>query len=477
MIKSSRREAILKMGAWPLLWPLLRSGRADAQTMPKRVVIIFSPNGPIMERGPATGSETNFTVHDWWAPVARHKADGFFFAGMQQAGVPFGNHNEFGHQSAGTGALTARTTEGTNNATGPSLDQFIGQELQKKGIVTPLRSVLWGLVTGVAPNWGPFYEAAGKPLTPQVNPFKALAEIAPSLTAAPAAPGAAAPMADPRLVRKRFVLDLAYKDCKEIVGGLGSEGKALLDFHCTNIESLQKGIIKSLETSATTPMPGAAAGRCMAPTKPNTTLPSTAGFHLPQAADETLKAFADLIPLALACDVTRVIGFSLGTTAGRLQLPTSYNVPSAAKVDSGDSGPQHHAWTHTYNTSAEKKTALKTFNVWFAENVARIIDKLKATPDADGKPLMDSTLVLWTSELGHNAGSPLDPHPNNNIPVMLFGNSQGAFKPNRFHNGDNSDNSALTLHKLFVSIIQHTGLTNINAFGKQGSGALDWLKG
>ena len=54
MIKHSRRKVIQQMGAWPLLWPLVRGGRAEAQTMPKRVVIIFSPNGPIMENGPAS---------------------------------------------------------------------------------------------------------------------------------------------------------------------------------------------------------------------------------------------------------------------------------------------------------------------------------------------------------------------------------------------------------------------------------------
>lgn len=466
MIKSTRRQLIQQMGAWPLLWPLVQVGRAQAATPPKRVVIIFSPNGPIMEKGPATGTETNFNINEFWAPLARHKADGLFFTGMHQAGVPFGKHNEYGHQSAGTGALTARTTEGTNNGTGPSLDQFIGQALQQKGIITPKRSLLWGMHNNTG-NWGPWYEAAGKPISPQNNPYSALADIAPGLTG-----GDAAPIVDKKLLRKHFVLDAVYKDCKDLTANLGAEGKALLEFHCSNIESLEQSVAKAL---APANLPKGI--DCKAPEKLNTTLDAKANYGAANSRDEAMKAFTDLIPLAFGCDITRIIGFSFGGTADRFAIPTSYGIPSAAQVDSGDSGPQHHAWTHTYNNSPEKRSALKGFTTWYSEKVATIVDKLKATPDANGKPLLDSTLVLWTSELGHDQGNPLEPHPNRNIPVILFGNSEGAFKTGRMFLGQNDNASALVLHQLFVSIIQHTGLTDINSFGNQGTGPLGWLKG
>lgn len=96
--------------------------------------------------------------------------------------------------------------------------------------------------------------------------------------------------------------------------------------------------------------------------------------------------------------------------------------------------------------------------------------------DANGKPLMDSTLVLWTSELGGEVDS-LEPHANWNIPVAMFGSSQGTLKPGRLYSTkDPGEKSALTLHQLFVSIIQHAGLTNITSFGNKDTGPLDWLK-
>ncbi len=471
MIKSNRRDLILKMGAWPLLWPVLRAGTSyGAATPPRRVLIIFSPNGPIMEQGaPGFGNtDTAFDVHEWWAPLARHKELGFFFTGMVQAGVPFGKHNEYGHQSAGTGALTARTTEGTNHATGPSLDQFIGQELQKRGVITPKRSLLWGLHNKVG-NWGPWYEDVGKAAQVQSDPYKALADISAGLGGAPMGAGGV----NRRLLRRKLALDAAYKDCRELTAGLGTEGKALLDFHCANVDSLQKSVLKSIDGAAQT-MPTAAKMNCQAPAKPNTELLANANFAAADNRDEITKAFTDLMGLSFACDVTRVIGFSFGATSDRFAIPSKYMVPSCGKVDSGDSGPQHHAWTHVQSSPPEKRAALKAFYLWYSEVVAKFLDKLKSTLDADGKPLMDTTLVLWTSELG---AAGLEAHPNHHIPVVMFGNSAGAFKPGRLYRGAGASNSALILHSLFVSIIQHTGLLDVNTFGNKGTGPLGWLKG
>lgn len=464
MRRLARRHLLQQAGLWSLAWPVLRHARLEAAeaTAPKRVIVFFSPNGPIMERGPVSGTERDFTLHDWWKPLERHKADGLFFAGMMQAGVPFGEHNEYGHQSGGTGALTARTTEGTNNSTGPSIDQFIGQKLLEQGIVTPKRSLLWGLHDSVG-NWGPWYEAAGKPVNPERNPYAALNDIAPGL-----APTTGAPPVNP-LLRKRLVLDRAYKDCKQLLGKLGAEGQALLDFHCNNIESLEKSVSESLNRP---PGPD-----CRAPTKPDTTLGADANFGQADNRDEMMKAFTSLMALSLSCDVTRVIGFSFGGTADRLAIPASYAIPSSAQVDSGDSGPQHHAWTHVYDQSDTKRAALKGFYNWYAEQVALVIDKLKATPDVNGKSLFDSTLVLWTSELGHQPGSSLEPHPNGHIPVILFGNGGGQFKTNRFYDGDSSPQTSIMLHQLFVSLIQHAGTSGVDTFGNQGQGPLEWLQG
>ena len=87
---------------------------ADPLEGPHRLLIIFTPNGPQFVDGPTAdgGTETNFQLHDWWGPLARHKDDGIFFRMCHQPGVPFGDlkGDEYGHLSGTIGALTARTT-------------------------------------------------------------------------------------------------------------------------------------------------------------------------------------------------------------------------------------------------------------------------------------------------------------------------------------------------------------------------------
>ena len=472
-MKFSRRDLLKAGGAWALLAPVLMSHGAQAMgdgDLPKRVVILFSPNGPCVEKGPGVGAERDFALHEWWSPLERHKDQGAFFTGLHQAGVPYGEHNEYGHQSAGTGALTARTTEKTNNSTGPSLDQFIGQELERRGLTTPRRSVLWGLHNKVG-NWGPWYEAAGKPVSPIFNPYDALADLAPFL-------GDASSIEQRRNVlgRRQLILDTAWNDCAPLRSKLGAEGRQILDFHCDNLENLERTLGDSLNGGMTCPLPDG----------PATNLPQDANFMQRSTRDEAMNAFVEMTALAFACDLTRVVGLSFGATAARFAIPESYNIPSSAKVDSGDSGPQHHAWTHVYGQDEASVTArasaLRGFTQWYSEWVARLLDKLTTTLDANGDPLLKSTLVLWTSELGYKRDK--GAHPNANIPVLLFGDSMGSFQMGRHYREEDhrqgewtKQKAAMPLHNLFVSIGRHAGLSDLDTFGNAGRGPLDWLAG
>jgi hypothetical protein len=168
-----------------------------------------------------------------------------------------------------------------------------------------------------------------------------------------------------------------------------------------------------------------------------------------------------------------VVGISFGSGASRFAIPEKYGVPTSPKVDSGDSGPQMHAWTHRPKSDPNTTQALKIFYNWFSDRVVKLVDKLITTKDADGRPLIETTVVLWTSEFGSGG-----PHTNVNVPVLLFGDSAGAWKTGRqFSVTGDSATRALPLHALFVSIIRHMGLASIDTFGNAGRGPLDWLQG
>ncbi|MEM9072723.1 MAG: DUF1552 domain-containing protein [Myxococcota bacterium] len=455
-MKTWRRRFLQQAGLCAAAWPFLRPSRSRATVeTPRRLVIIFTPNGPQHLTGPTVegGSETDFSLHDWWSPLERHKADGVFFRGVHQAGVPFGENGEYGHRSGTLGALTARTDERSGTSTGPSLDQFIGQELQRAGVVTPKRQILWGHYDRAR---GPFFEAAGEAVAPIASPYEALADLAPSLG------GEGSTMVDAALARKHFVLDHIAADCARLRGELDGPGREMLDFHCSNIESLEASVAEAMRPRAV---------ECIAPSGPLTTMPEDTNWTGRETRDDALNAFTELMALSLVCDLSRVVSFSFGSGAARFSIPESYGVPVSGRVDSGDSGPQMHAWTHQGGDDALR--ALNIFYSWFSEKVATLLDKLKTTLDADGRPLLDTTLVLWTSEFG--AGGP---HSNGNVPVMLFGNGCGEIATGRqFVASGNRDEKALVLHNLFVSLIRYVGLRDVDTFGNAGRGPLDWLAG
>jgi len=457
-MKISRRSVLIGSGlasaAAPLgMWQRTASGAAAA---PRRVVIIFSPNGPQHETGPTEGTETAFKIHPWWSPLEKHRARTNFFRGVHQAGVPFGKVDEYGHQSGSCGALTARTTEGTKTGTGPSIDRFIGQQLEKAGVITPKRSLLYGLYDGARSPW---FESAGQAVAPITNPWTGLAELAPSFKTDGKG------VVNKALRRQHFVLDHLAPDCKKLRARLGSEGRTRLDRHCAEIEALEKSLASSL-TNPPGPM-------CKEPTSPIAAHPTTHAWTGAEARDDAMDAFTELMALSLVCDVTRVVGISFGSGASRFALPASYKVPISPKVDSGDEGPQMHAWTHRPKTDPDALKALSIFYNWFSTRVVKVVDKLQSTLDADGRPLLESTLVLWTSEFGSGG-----PHTNGNVPVMLFGDSAGTIKTGRHFQAEGEREArALVLHQLFVSIIRHMGLPSIDTFGNSGRGPLEWLQG
>ncbi len=455
-----RRDMLRNLGLWALGAPVLLHGQRHSRANPtdavRRVIVVFTPNGPQHVTGPTLegGSETDFELHPWWSPLSRHKSKGCFFRRIHQAGVRFGENSEYGHRSGTVGALTATTTGPTGNvAQGPSIDQLIGQELQAAGVVTPKRSMLWSLEDNAAA----FYEAAGQRATPATNPYEVLADIAPSF-------GVENEALEKSLRRKRLALSHSGGDCKRLREQLDGTGKDMLDFHCANVDSLQASIDATLAQGVAS---------CQMPKSSVIDAPEDTNFTGREQRDVTMDAFEQLAALAFTCDVTRVLGISIGSGASRFAIPESYGVPASGQVDSGDSGPQMHAWTHQSSSDPQTMEAMGLFYNWFSSRVASLIDTLETTFDADGRPLMETTLVLWTSEFG--AGSP---HSNDNVPVMLFGNSEGRFATGRQFEIDGSrEERSLPLHSLFVSLAHHMGLEHINTFGNAGSGPLEWLEG
>lgn len=136
-------------------------------------------------------------------------------------------------------------------------------------------------------------------------------------------------------------------------------------------------------------------------------------------------------------------------------------------------------------SGAAKVSALRIFTTFYANQVALLVDKLKTTNDVHGKPLLDSTLVVWVSELGGNSSN-RDPHQTGGTPVVLFGGGQGTLRTGRYLRGKCQEGAydakaknveaGQDMAKLLVSVIRYMGLTDVDSVGVTGAkGRLDSL--
>jgi hypothetical protein len=460
-LKRLSRRGLLKHTALAsVLLPVLR--RRDARgaiTSPRRVIFIFSGNGPIEAAGPASGSELSFTLHDWWRPLERHKADGIFLSHMAAtgSGVVVGR----GHAIGGQVLSGYGCNEATRWALGETIDQTIAKRLEARGKAGLKRSVTWGLARGLPDA---FFADRERPIAPERDPSKAWASLFANFVAPPTS-GASSNQAALRLARERSVLDFVHADCKSLRDGLGAEGARLLDDHCTTLRSMELNLNANLANGA--------GATCSKPGDPG-----ARAWTDPENIDAQLDAFINLMAAALACELTHVVGFQFSGEAARNRLATTYGVPSSGKVDSGDSGPAHHAWTHN-GDSPSKLKALGIFTTFYAHGVAKLLDKLKATTDVHGQSLLDSTVVLWVSELGGHPKN-RDAHQTGVTPVLLFGRGQGTFKTGRYIQGpvpespyealDKNIAGGQDMARILVSLARYMGLDDLTNIGAAGGG-------
>lgn len=179
--------------------------------------------------------------------------------------------------------------------TAPSIDAHVAAVLSRD---TPVKSLLFGMHGG--PKGDEFTEtfvaAAGAKAKHALNPNTLLSRMV------GVRPGpAGAPGAPPTTVLGTRLLDVVRSDLARLDRGLAAEEKALLTEYLTSMEAYQKKE-KALADLATT---GGGAG-CAIPSTPPT------GMGMPGVA--AMDSMFRLSTLALKCNVTNVIGATMGNT-------------------------------------------------------------------------------------------------------------------------------------------------------------------
>jgi len=128
---------------------------------------------------------------------------------------------------------------------------------------------------------------------------------------------------------------------------------------------------------------------------------------VPEDWAEHVKLMFDLQVLALQADVTRVITFQMAREASTRTYP-QIGINEA-----------HHPISH-HGNQPEKLAKLARINAYHVSLFAYMVERLKATRDAEGS-LLDSTAYV----LGSGMGNP-NVHDHTNLPLVVAGGRNGA---------------------------------------------------
>jgi hypothetical protein len=400
----SRRATLRGAGvaiALPWLEAMSSTTRLARAAAPKRAIFFFSPNGSIRDAWTPTGSETAFTLSRILKPLEPHIKDIVVLDGVDNVAATKGPGDD---HMRGMGCMLTGTElqPGTNKggcggctggglAGGVSVDQEMVNKLKPP---TKFPSLELGVQAGSQGTvWGySNYKAAGQPLPLENSAGKVFTRVFGEFTGNPAD--------DTALMRLRMdrksVLDAAAKHYEALNPKLGRDDKAKLDAHLAGIRDLEKRVLAGSTKTA--------GMGCAKPPAP------AAAADFPAIGKQQM----DLVTMAVACDLTRIATLQWSNSVGG----TRFTWLGATRG--------HHDMSHDGDGVAESKEMLTKINVWYAEQFAYLISKLKAIPEEGGTAL-DNTVILWVNELARgNAHS----HPD--MPFVLAGRGGGKIKTGRY---------------------------------------------
>lgn len=210
---------------------------------------------------------------------------------------------------------------------------------------------------------------------------------------------------EPAALARSMVLDAVRSDAADLRGRLGKNDRTRLDLHLEGIHELQNRLTAEV-------MGGEACG-----------LPLDPGN--PVSERMRARAFAELVAMAFACDLSRVVSLEFSSPASHVDYPD-------IGINAMGLGTSFHEYEHQNGYDANVLTGLRYFIELFGEFVAA----MKALPEAGGN-LLDRCCILGTSDVSGGWD-----HAMNDYPLFVAGKAGGALVHPGVHVSLAGDNAA-----------------------------------
>ncbi len=472
--KTWGRREFLKaagLGTGAMLAPYIPILEQEAQAQggfPKRLVLITTPCGSVMNKWRPTGTETNFNPSYILQPFVSdaqrsgkpsHKDKLLIVDGIDSQPMDGGGHD---HRAViFSGEHLTNVGESLSYHTGESIDQTVARRINQntafpEGVHLGVSAWEKGN-DGKSPRGFAFAKknpAGGLsiPFSPMIDPRVAYDTIFRGT-------GGGGDSKDS--LRRGLVFGHIKHNIGSLSGKLSKADQARLDQHLDSVNQLEQRLLDS--------------GSCTAPARPpqyTNGEVNARGEGSGYKTEEITEHQLSIAAAALACGLTQVIGFQWGTDGSTGEAPYVPSFP----------GSDIHAVSHDGDATAQN--AMADLNRWYALRFARFLDKLAAYPEGNGT-LLDNTLVVWVKAMSSG-----NSHSNRNNPVVLMQGANSYFPMGRYvtygsfadmapRNGQTrKDYGGQPINRLLVSICHAMGLEDITKVGSgdTGSGPLADLR-
>jgi hypothetical protein len=398
-------------------------------TAPIRSAFVYFPNGAIPKVWWPKGSGTDYELSRTLEPLAGVREHIQILGGLDHRNATAGLDGAGDHARANGTFLTGvrMKKSATEVHGGVSIDQVMAQQI---GHLTRFSSLelscdaerpTGGCDSGYACayQYNVSWSSPTTPMTPEANPRHVFERLF-----GEGAPGERAEHLKMRRQQERSILDFVLEDARDMQKRLSTRDRDKLDQYLTGVRALETRIQKA-ERLGDAKDPG-----------------SDAPAGIPQSYAEHVQIMFETLLLAFQTDSTRV---------GTLLLAHDGSNKSFAEIGIPEG---HHDLSHHFENT-EKIQKVSDIDLWYVKQFTRFIERLRDTPDADGKSLLHNSMVLYGS--GNADGNA---HTHVNLPLVLAGNGGGTLTPGRYTRYD-----SLPASNLFLSLADCMGIQNLERFG------------
>lgn len=377
-----------------------------------------------------------FAVTETLKPLERHLAQLNVVTGLEpKTGIPASPVGQSdGHMRGICVALTADQIRSqgfdhdphifaVNRAT---LDQYIAKHPQFYADGAPqYRSLELGMSNAVLHDFGTWTSVShngpnslNPPLRDPQKLFNQLFAVKPDLT---------------EIAHRTSVLDVVAEDTRQLSARLGKRDRERLDEHLSHISEIERRL-------------NVTRAACTSPQSP------TAPFAGETSVLEKMDVMSDILVAALRCDITRVFTIAFTTGASLMQMNGKGEI-------NGAGAHQLHDACH-----GGERDVITGFTKLNFTAYAKLLDKLTADKDVNGQTLLDSSVIMGTSEYGEGFT-----HSNKEHPFIFAGKAGGKLDTG-WHVRDEGGNMA----RAHLTVLRALGI-DAPSYGFNGGETTDVL--